>query len=279
MEDDGCHVATEWIDLQVDTSDCPSINGGTTPTGGAPEPTACTLEARPSVIVDVLAEQDGRLVPIRPERVFYSWEEDPGTRQWPGYCMKPDCSKFIAGWEQTGTFRVAAEVCGRVVTESVEVAKTEDGCHVDTQNVALVATELACAAPPFVAAPEIPTCDRRANPSAYVFVVEDGTDVWLPHYVDDLTVWHGSTRSKGWCVDGRTDGRCSTFIAGWEQEGRFRVQTETCGEVIGTAFAVPMAEDGCHVLTQYVPLFVNTTGCVTAVPPGPGTPPPPSVPH
>lgn len=193
--------------------------------------------------------------------------------------MNEECSKFVAGREQVGTFRVAAEVCEKVVTKSVDVAKTEDGCHVATKGVVLEADTSGCGAapPPFTDAPEIPPCDLVARPSAYVFVVEDGGDVWIPHYTDGL-VYHidDDTRGKGMCIDTGTDGKCSSYVVGWEQTGRFSVETEACDQKVGTVFTVEMDDDDCHVATQYLPLFVKTTGCVAGQATPGGTPPTPA---
>jgi hypothetical protein len=282
MTDDGCHVETEWAKIEADVSDCPELTSGThepepgTPPIGTPPPTECTLEARPSIIADVVADKDGRLTPVDPDRVWYFWDGDPGQRQWPGACLNEECSKFAAGREEVGTFRVAAEVCGNVVTESVDVVKTEDGCHVATKQVILEADLTGCAAPPFLTAPEIPACDTVARPSAYVFVVEDGGDVWIPHYTDGL-IYHvdEEERGKGVCLDTRTDGKCSSYVVGWERTGRFSVETEACDQKVGTVFTVEMADDDCHVATQYLPLFVNSTGCIAGQATPDGTPPTP----
>jgi hypothetical protein len=276
MDEEGCHVETEWVTISADTSTCPSTIKPTDLPLTNTEPTACTMEARPSVLVDVAADVDGHLVPIGADRVFFEWSGDKGGREWPGTCLDADCTQFAAGREQEGRFQVSAEVCGSVVNASVEVEKTDDGCHVETQHVVLTANTTKCEDTPDLKEPDKKECTLEARPSAFVFPVTDGGDVWIPSPTDQLWYENGKSRYQAFCAIEAENGKCSWWVAGYEQSGRFEVHTETCGAEQSVAFEVPMTEDGCHVQTQYIPVFMDTKGCITHVPPGVGEPPAPS---
>lgn len=278
MDEDGCHVATQWVQMPVDASSC-TVDPADLPVGH-PEPVACTLEARPSVVADVVIPNVDRLVPWKPDRVWYEWSGDKGGRQIPGICLNSECSQFAAGREQVGHFELFAEVCGAVFSTEVEVGETEDGCHVDTESVVIQASVQSCeGGVELEPIPAHPTCTLEARPSAFIFPVIDGGDVWLPHPTEQLWFEHGDTRHRAFCAQEAENGKCTWWIAGYELAGRFRATTETCGEQSSIEFAVEKTADGCHVQTEYLPVFVDTSGCITLAPPPPGEPPPNAGPH
>jgi hypothetical protein len=140
--DDGCEVDTQMIELPVDScADALAPEPPRPPQSGEPElgitQKTCTLEARPSVLVSVMGQVDSHLVPLPADRVFYEVHRpgEPSTGQMPGVCLNETCSMFAAGFEQTGSFEVGAEVCGEVITAKVRVDKTSNGCHVNTQQI------------------------------------------------------------------------------------------------------------------------------------------------
>ncbi len=113
MTEDGCHVETAWEQIEVDGSRCPP---DLEPADELRPPgSQCSLEARYSVIVDVVGDIEGRDHPIATDRSYFKWSGNTDPRQWPGSCLNEDCSKFAAGVEQEGHFEVGAEVCGEVI--------------------------------------------------------------------------------------------------------------------------------------------------------------------
>jgi hypothetical protein len=272
MDDDGCHVQTEWVNIIADGSACPAEPLPIT----APPEQACTKESRPSVLVDVFHDSDGSLIPIGTDRAFYTVGDQ--DREAPATCLNPECSSFAAGRELEGTINVNAEVCGSVVSASVDVGMTADGCHVDTQNVILVANTSKCEDTPDITAPPRPECTLEARPSAHVFPVTDGGDVLIPFGTESVWYQWDGARHEAFCAEETEGGKCTWWITGYEQAGRFKLFTEGCDEQQSVAFTVPMTEDDCHVVTQFVPVFMDTTGCITSQPEGGGVPPSPSPP-
>ncbi len=279
LTDDGCHVNTQWVQIPVDASTC-AVEPADVPVGQA-EPTTCTLESRPSVIVDVAARKGDRLWPMPADRVFFQWSGDKGNREFPGTCLNEDCSQFAAGREQAGEFTVGAEVCGNVFTESVEIGKTEDGCHVDTDRVVIVADLNGCeGGPPTFEVNVQKQCSLEARPSAMIFPVTDGGDVWMPHPTEQLWFEHDDKREKAFCAEPAANGKCLFWVVGWEQAGRFKAYTESCGTEKSLVYSVGKTDDGCHVATEYLPVFMDTTGCINGkAPPPPGVPPATGGPH
>jgi hypothetical protein len=262
MTEDGCHVETEWVQIEVDSSTCrPELAGADDVK--SPENT-CSLEARYSVIVDVLGDMEGRDQPVATERRYYKWSGDRSQSQWPGMCLNEECSQFAAGIEQEGRFEVGAQVCGEVVATTVAVDKTEDGCHVDTQFVTLTASLDSCDEEPKpLYPPSDPACTLEARPSAIVMPVIDGGDVYLPYPTEQMWFTHGGTRHEAFCAGERDqNGKCSRWITGWELDGRFTASTPTCDVMTEVEYEVGKTIDGCHVETVYLPVFMDTRGCI-----------------
>jgi hypothetical protein len=258
---DGCHVETQWVKMEVDSSTCrPDL----TPADDVRPPTSCSLEARYSVIVDVLGKIEGRDQPVPTERRYFKWSGDPDQRQWPGVCLNEECSQFAAGLEQQGRFEVGAVVCGELVATTVEVGETEDGCHVATKSVTLTASLDRCDEEPKpIYPPTDPACTLESRPSAIVMPVIDGGDVWLPYPTEQLWFEHGDTTRRAYCPGGLDqNGKCSRWITGWEVDGSFSAYTETCDVVTKVDYRVSKTMDGCHVETVYVPVFMDTRGCI-----------------
>ncbi|MFO7566837.1 MAG: hypothetical protein R6X02_29610 [Enhygromyxa sp.] len=261
MTDDGCHVDTQWIKIEVDSSTCrPDL----APADEVRTPTQCTLEARYSVLVDVVAEVHGRVQPVPTERRYFKWSGDPDQREWPGMCLDQECSQFAAGLEQEGSFEIGATVCGELFTTKAEVGKTEDGCHVATESVVLRASLDGCDEEPDpIHPPHDPACSLESRPSAIVMPVIDGGDVWIPYPTEQLWFEHGGTHHRARCA-GELDqnGKCSRWITGWELDGSFSAYTETCEVITKVDYRVGKTLDGCHVETHYVPVFMDTRGCI-----------------
>jgi hypothetical protein len=263
MTEDGCHVATEWARFEVDSSLCPPVDKVATEVR-APEP--CSLEGRYSVIVQVGKGEGEVLTPVPTTSRYFKWSGDADQRKWPGLCLDQDCTQFAAGIEQAGRFEVGAEVCGEVVAQTVAVEKTADGCHVDTQLVNLVVKGDGCEDEPKAVYPPVdPTCSGWALPSAIVMPVIDGGDVWMPYPTEQMWYENNGQTHRATCA-GELDqnGKCSRWVTGWERDGKFAAYTETCDEITKVEYKVGKTMDGCHVETIYVPVFMDTRGCIQA---------------
>jgi hypothetical protein len=255
MTADGCHVDTEEIELMVDGDGCaeevdkPITN---------PFP-MCTMENRPSMVIELWDPEKGTAVPIEGERVYATYNDESAAIN--GKCLDDGCSIWAIGIEQDGLFNVYADVCGVESTMEVRVPKTEDECHVETQYKLMEVDSSNCKKPITAVPPPAagPNCDRMAHPSAMVFVSLDHGDAWEQIPTDSVWFEHDDTREKATCLDG--DCSLGLWIAGWEQEGRFEVHTEVCGKQFSTEYSVPKTEDGCHVETQYIPLMVDQEAC------------------
>jgi len=105
---------------------------------GVAGPPACTEEARASVMVSVV---DAGVTPILGAAV--TWRANGGESQ-SAECVDFDlppsaCTRFVAGWEVSGTIDIRAEKGGfRPAAATVQVPMDEVGCHVVTQRVSLV---------------------------------------------------------------------------------------------------------------------------------------------
>jgi hypothetical protein len=255
MTADGCHVETEELEILVDAEDC--ADDPERPIA-APPPTECTLEARPSLMIQLVDADHGTAVKAHADSLAAMLEGQTAPIQ--GTCLDEECSMWSVGTEQAGTFHVVANVCGTASELDVRVPMTADGCHVETQYRLMEVDASRCSKPFTAVLPETgPTCDKMARPSAIVFPVKDLGDVWAPVKVESLWYEHDGTRHDASCLDG--DCSLGAWVVGWEQPGRFRVQTRVCDAPFETSFSVPMGADGCHVDTQYVPLMVDEVGC------------------
>lgn len=299
LNDEGCEVDTQMIDLPVNgCADMLAPEPPEPPQAPSPELTigqkTCTLEARPSVLVSVVGQLDSRLVPLPADRVFYEIHEPPTPQQptdvqapldpeqpnsdeLPGVCLNEDCSQFAAGFEKTGTFELGAEVCGEVVTTRVTVGKTSNGCHVETQHVQLMADASKCKEPPVYKATPVtpkPECDQRDQlPTAFVFPVTDGGDVWLPYPTEALHYVHDGQTARAYCAQPAANDKCTWWVIDGGHTGRFEVFTETCGVESAVIFSAEPNADGCPE-TEFVPVFVDTHGCMRPAWPPDGNPSP-----
>jgi hypothetical protein len=285
LDDEGCQAGTEVVELPVDA--CAGMLPPESPPPAqlhevadldlaqGPEEKTCTLEARVSVLVSVVGQVESHLMPVPTDRTFYE-VQDGG--ELPGMCINADCSQFAAGFEQTGDFTVGAEVCGQTLTASATVGKTGNGCHVETQQLQLVADVSKCKPPMLQGSPATPQlasqCDVEMRASAFVFPVTDGGDVWIPYPTEKLVYVHDGEQHEGYCAQEAANGKCTWWVAGFGQTGRFQAFTETCGVESAVSFSVEPREDGCYPDTEFVPVFVDTHGCIRSAWPPKGNPPP-----
>jgi hypothetical protein len=289
LNDEGCEVDTQMVELPVDA--CADMQAPESPRppqalaiddgldvrhGGVPK--TCTLEARVSVLVSVVAQVESHLMPVPTDRVFY---EVGNSGEEPGVCINENCSQFAAGFEKTGDFMVGAEVCGETITARATVGKTSDGCHVETQHLQLVADVSKCKPPMVYQEPSTPPppqtkpqCGVEMRASAFVLPVTDGGDVWIPYPTEKLVYVHDGVQQEAYCAQETDNGKCTWWVTGFGQTGRFQAFTETCGIESAVTFSVEPREDGCYPDTEFVPVFMDTHGCIRSSWPPKGNPPP-----
>lgn len=172
FDEDGCHVDTEYVNIVVDPRDCTDPPDDLKTPEAGPE---CDLMARPSVFVYVARQYDDYLAPAPVKELRWT-HEGPATGPraklgGPGYCLEGNaedgCSTWTAGWEVAGNISVSTEWCDTIVSETVTVPMTEDGCHVETQFVTLLVSTKGCIAgeePPAPPTPPQGPKDLKALP-------------------------------------------------------------------------------------------------------------------
>lgn len=298
LNDGGCEVDTQLVDLSVSTVDCPGLQAPESPELPTPPPPTdstmddvlkwqipsgptCTLEARFSVVASLYTERNGRMVPIGTNRAYFIHDPhagDPGE-EIPAMCLDQACTRFGAGLELEGRIVVGAEACGQSVEASFEVGRTADGCHVETQFATLKFDAVACQGDPiYEPTPPKPECPSTAPaPSAYVFPVYQQGDMLISKPTADLTYTVGEEfRGRGFCANEAAGGKCALWITGWGRTGEFTAFTEACGIESAIPFTVEPTADRCGPDTQYVLAFVDTRGCL--LPASPEGHPPPTTP-
>ncbi|MCB9717215.1 MAG: hypothetical protein H6712_25420 [Myxococcales bacterium] len=113
--------------------------------GRAQQPTGCDHMARPSVYVLPVVEHDDYLLPAPVDMVWFQHEGETYEAR----CIATDegCTgPWVAGYELEGPITVSTEYCETVVSQSVKVGRTEDGCHVATEYVILPVSTQGCEA-------------------------------------------------------------------------------------------------------------------------------------
>lgn len=268
-----CEFETAVTDLLVSVKDCEPDG-----TAIAPElplkskKVECDKWAQPSIIAHLRARvADNLLLPVGATKSYYTWDGAPDERELETKCLNEECSVFAAGWEKTGHFTVVAEACGEVTRAEVAVQKTDDSCHVATEEVLLTVDGSKCDEldkidpnnPP-------PRCEPKLVPSAFIFPIRKVDDMWMPVGTQSLVFSDGTTRHKGYCIDEGPNNQCTKWIAGWGRSGRFSAYTETCGEETGFEYVVETTEDECYPVTKYIYVDVDTHGCISAPTPDPG---------
>jgi hypothetical protein len=154
FDEDACHAETEEIAVVVDCDE---------PRPVVAQPT-CDAGARPSVFVYVAREHDDYLEAVPVERVWYEHEGRVADASCAGVDIDGECPVWIAGWELEGRFRIFTEWCDTIVSETVAVGMTEDGCHVATEFVVLPVSTRGCiTTEPGPENPGDPTGPREAH--------------------------------------------------------------------------------------------------------------------
>lgn len=154
-----CHVDTQDVVL---TLDCSAPPPSAVPpageekeleTGPLPPPSPlCSREARPSILLETVDAKTGEpmgasaagfsRLPFLETELDVDAVDEPRPTTASIACETGLCDEFRLGTELEGRFSVWAEACGeRSEAVAVEVPKTEDGCHVETQTVKV---ELEC---------------------------------------------------------------------------------------------------------------------------------------
>lgn len=247
-------------------------------------PDTCTLEARPSVRVEVF-DMNGRPLPAdsvwyRPAAQSHELAPDHARR---GQCIDGDCTEWIAGREVSGDMEVHVAACGQTKARSVTVPMTPDDCHVDTQKLELA---FDCGLPPLedptadesgpelTPAPKPPVagCATPFEPSVVVTVVEDDTGALLP--ADNVSyVYSPADESELEPSAGDLDlppvvgqGVCSSDLCdvwevGSDRAGYFDIWAHACGATSPKA-DVYVPADGCNIEPQEVTVAVECSDTI-----------------
>lgn len=133
---DGCTPQTQYVDAEVDCSVSALRDRA---------PVVCDTTARPALMIYVGILRDDYVAPVLVDEVWYEHEgRTAPARCIAGQSADDGCAMWAAGWEQPGTFVVSTEWCDTIVSETVDVGMTPDGCHVDTAFVMLHASTRGC---------------------------------------------------------------------------------------------------------------------------------------
>jgi hypothetical protein len=272
MTEDGCHVETEHLVLEADTLNCarprsvdmselgitfPEPEPGLEIT--APEPQLCTREARPSVLLSMVDGEGETARPVTPYGVHYQID---GGQLYSGMCLDESCHQVAVGWEQTGTFSIFAIHQDKLYEASATVGMTEDGCHVDTEDVSIRIDDPEIIGVPVDKGPFLTAkpreCTYEARPSAIVEIVDSNSEVAGP--VRAKSVWYEIKEvrepTRGMCIHEP----CGTWMVGIEEAGVLDIYADVCGEIVSTQVEVKY-EDACHVKTEYVKIEAPLEGC------------------
>lgn len=263
-EEGTCEVETVVTELPVDTSQCEPTIVEELPLNS--KKIECTKWAQPSIIVRVMAEINGELMPVRAEEVTYTWSGDPDSRAIPAKCLTPSCSVAAAGFEQTGHFEVTAKACGKEASVEAAIQKTADSCHVATEEFELVLDGSECYEVQEIDPEDLPsTCQASIVPSAYIFPMNQVDGVWAPRGTESLVYEYDGERHEGYCARREeASDRCTMWVVGWNKSGRFKAYTDTCGVDTAVEFSVGLTEDECYPATKYIHVDVDTRGCIRA---------------
>lgn len=147
-----CHVETQDVLLTLDCEAPAPVSRSTLVDEPRPPGPTCTLEARPSLVVEPVDAITGDPMaataagysrrPFLEEGMSARGDDAPRPTTASVGCESGVCDEFRLGSELAGRFEVWVEACGeRSEPVEVEVPMTEDGCHVQTQTVQI---ELEC---------------------------------------------------------------------------------------------------------------------------------------
>ena len=105
-------------------------------------PGECDRMARPSVHAMVVRRYTDYYLPVDVDAVWF--EHDGHTFE--ARCMQGDrgCEAWLAGYDLLGPITVSTEHCEDVVSKTVVVEPTEDGCHAQTQFMLLEVSTRGC---------------------------------------------------------------------------------------------------------------------------------------
>lgn len=246
----------------------------------------CMPDDRPSIVVAFHGVEGTARIPQAATSVTYRFRgvDDDGDAiedslttapvREDGYCLDRDCTRWVVGTDQVGTFDIEAVVCGQTVHEQVEVPLAPDGCHPQMQHLSIAVT---CPDvppdPPLRADTE--TCDKMARPSTFVYVGQMHDDYLQAVGVERVWFEHAGRVAEANCAGPDVDpGECAVWTAGWELEGRIEVFTQWCDAIVSEQVTVGRTQDDCHVETEFVMLPVSTRGCLTGQTPEPDDPTP-----
>jgi hypothetical protein len=201
-----CHVEPERLDVVL-------------------EPTACTTEEVPSVLLSLI-DHEGQRIP----GAFADWGRPDADSL--GQPCEELGSDLACGWEQSGTLEILAGASGyQPWLQNIEV---EAGvCHVQTRYIEVVLEE------------SDQPCTDEVRPSIIV-VVTDHWDNPLP-FAETHFVAHMKPLEPESCFSSN-NGR---FFCGEEEPGEFDVRVRAEG-YLPWSTTIRVESNQCHVETQHL---------------------------
>ena len=139
MTEDGCHVDTVSARLQLDLAPaCLSEDVVDA------EPCDSSEPVNPSVVAMTGVIRGDLVIPQPPSELSlqHRSEDEPDSMD----CLDEDCTTHVSDdYGVSGEFRLRAELCGDLITRSVNVEPDVDGCGVETEWVSVYTDAQQCA--------------------------------------------------------------------------------------------------------------------------------------
>jgi len=189
------------------------------------EPTPCTDEEAPSVVLSLI-DHDGQRIPD----AFAEWGRPDVDA--PAYPCEELGSDLVCGWEVSGMLEIFAAAPGyQPWLQTIEVE--DDVCHVQTRYIEVVLEESA------------PPCTDEVRPSIVVVVTDQlGSPLTFAetHFVPHMKPLEPESCSSN------NNGR---FFCGEEEPGEFDVRVSAAGYLPWWT-TVRVESNACHVETEHL---------------------------
>lgn len=142
LDEAGCHVDTERVEIEVDGVACAKDEDFP-----LKDPAHCDKMARPSAHIWVVQRYDDYYATVPVDKVY--WTTKDGGKQ-DARCLTDladgSCYAWVAGYEIPGKMEISTEWCDVEVKRQIDVGMTEDGCHVQTEYMMLEVETRGCLA-------------------------------------------------------------------------------------------------------------------------------------
>ena len=148
--EDGCHVDTQFVNLEIDGEACRDLALEATPVPDQRPECPVTAPIPSAYLLPVV--QEGDMLRPWPTRQLMYEKEDPQARPAEAFCAMPAsngrCSMWVAGFGEYGMFKAWTEACAGVSEVSYTVDPAADGCGPQTSWVTMTVDTKGCVQPP-----------------------------------------------------------------------------------------------------------------------------------